>query len=228
MTGFTTTGSAIGFTGHVNDPDTDLVYMQQRYYDPIAGRFLSVDPVVTDANSGGGFNRYNYANNSPYKYVDPDGRAAALAVPIIGGVLIIGGYKYATDPQARAVIKRILRAVANGGTDEKSTPVVGHGGTTTGQRPSKTPNEGEPGSTYINPGSGQEREYGEDGKPVRDTDYDHDHGQGVPHIHDWGRDANGKPVRGPGRPVPPKSPEQPKPEDPPKPPEPPKQQMTSI
>jgi RHS repeat-associated protein len=80
MTGFTTTGSAIGFTGHVNDPDTDLVYMQQRYYDPIAGRFLSVDPVVTDANDGGSINRYNYANNSPYKYVDPDGRQGINSV----------------------------------------------------------------------------------------------------------------------------------------------------
>jgi RHS repeat-associated protein len=70
----TTTGSAIGFTGHVNDPDTDLVYMQQRYYDPVAGRFLSVDPVTTDANTGGSFNRYVYASNNPYKYVDPDGR----------------------------------------------------------------------------------------------------------------------------------------------------------
>lgn len=25
-------------------------------------------------NTGGGFNRYAYANNNPYKYVDPDGR----------------------------------------------------------------------------------------------------------------------------------------------------------
>ncbi len=66
----------IGFTGHVNDADTGLVYMQQRYYDPVAGRFLSVDPVITDANSGGSFNRYTYANNSPYRYVDPDGRDA--------------------------------------------------------------------------------------------------------------------------------------------------------
>jgi RHS repeat-associated protein len=74
LTGLSTTGSAIGFTGHVNDPQTDLVYMQQRYYDPIAGRFLSVDPVVTDASIGRRFNRYVYANNSPYKYVDPDGR----------------------------------------------------------------------------------------------------------------------------------------------------------
>jgi uncharacterized protein RhaS with RHS repeats len=49
--------------------------MQQRYYDPIAGRFLSVDPVTTDSGSGGHFNRYVYAENNPYKFKDPDGRA---------------------------------------------------------------------------------------------------------------------------------------------------------
>ncbi len=46
--------------------------MQQRYYDPLAGRFLSVDPVTTDAASGEGFNRYAYGHNNPYKYVDPE------------------------------------------------------------------------------------------------------------------------------------------------------------
>ena len=66
----------IGFTGHVNDSDTGLTYMQQRYYDPVAGRFLSIDPVTTDANSGDSFNRYVYANNNPYSYIDPDGRQA--------------------------------------------------------------------------------------------------------------------------------------------------------
>jgi len=79
VAGLTTTGSAIGFTGHVNDPETDLVYMQQRYYDPVAGRFLSIDPVVTDANTGGSFNRYAYAANNPYKYIDPDGRQERAA-----------------------------------------------------------------------------------------------------------------------------------------------------
>jgi RHS repeat-associated protein len=49
---------AIGFTGHVNAAEIGLVYMQQRYYDPVGGRFLSIDPVVTDANTGGSFNRY--------------------------------------------------------------------------------------------------------------------------------------------------------------------------
>ncbi len=63
----------------MNDIDTGLVYMQQRYYDPIAGRFLSIDPVVTDANTGGSFNRYNYAENNPYKFIDPDGRSSCGA-----------------------------------------------------------------------------------------------------------------------------------------------------
>jgi RHS repeat-associated protein len=66
----------IGFTGHVNDADTGLVYMQQRYYDPVAARFMSLDPVTTDAKTGGAFNRFNYANNNPYRYTDPDGRVS--------------------------------------------------------------------------------------------------------------------------------------------------------
>jgi RHS repeat-associated protein len=70
-----TNPTGIGFTGHVNDADTGLVQMQQRYYEPLAGRFLSVDPVTTNANTGGSFNRYVYAENNPYGYTDPDGRA---------------------------------------------------------------------------------------------------------------------------------------------------------
>ncbi|WP_426212752.1 RHS repeat-associated core domain-containing protein, partial [Massilia sp. TWP1-3-3] len=50
-----------------------------RVYDKCTsgGSFLSIDPVVTDGNTGSSFNRYAYANNSPYKYVDPDGRNPA-------------------------------------------------------------------------------------------------------------------------------------------------------
>ena len=69
-----TNPTKIGFTGHVSDADTGLVYMQQRYYDPIAGRFLSIDPATTDTGSGSDFNRYSYARSSLYKYTDPDGR----------------------------------------------------------------------------------------------------------------------------------------------------------
>ena len=56
-----------GYTGHVNDPDTGLVYMQARYYDPSTGRLLSVDPVQPAAGNSFNFNRYDYANNNPIK-----------------------------------------------------------------------------------------------------------------------------------------------------------------
>ncbi|MCX7557740.1 D-Ala-D-Ala carboxypeptidase family metallohydrolase, partial [Xanthomonadaceae bacterium JHOS43] len=63
-----------GFAGHVTDTQTNLTYMQQRYYDPVALRFLSPDPVHVSATDGSNFNRYWYANNNPYRYKDPDGR----------------------------------------------------------------------------------------------------------------------------------------------------------
>jgi RHS repeat-associated protein len=82
-----TNPTGIGFTGHVNDADTGLVYMQQRYYEPIAGRFLSVDPVTTDFKDGDHFNRYAYVDNNPYKFKDPDGRFAQIAFgAAVGGI----------------------------------------------------------------------------------------------------------------------------------------------
>ncbi|MFT6779144.1 MAG: RHS repeat-associated protein [Paraglaciecola sp.] len=71
-----------GYTGHIKDSDTGLVYMQARYYDPVIGRFYSNDPVGAlqqlAKNDIHGFNRYTYANNNPYKYTDPDGKDASL------------------------------------------------------------------------------------------------------------------------------------------------------
>jgi RHS repeat-associated protein len=60
----------VGYTGHVMDQSSGLIYMQQRYYDPQSGRFLSVDPALSE------FSRYSYASNNPYRFTDPDGRVA--------------------------------------------------------------------------------------------------------------------------------------------------------
>ncbi|WP_232767798.1 MULTISPECIES: RHS repeat-associated core domain-containing protein [unclassified Stenotrophomonas] len=64
------------FTGHVADSGTGLTYMQQRYYDPQIGLLLSADPVTAYSDPVAAFNRYRYANSSPYKFIDPDGRRA--------------------------------------------------------------------------------------------------------------------------------------------------------
>ena len=69
-----------GYTGHVNDPESGLVYMQARYYDPSTGRFLSVDPVGSAPGNVFNFNRYGYANNNPVVNVDPDGRCTGSHV----------------------------------------------------------------------------------------------------------------------------------------------------
>ena len=77
-----------GYTGHVEDKAIGLTYMQQRYYDPVIGRFYSNDPVdmlghMRRGNPTMGFNRYAYANNNPYKYTDPDGQFIAALIPFI-------------------------------------------------------------------------------------------------------------------------------------------------
>ena len=87
-----------GFTGHAEDAQTGLTYMQQRYYDPAIGAFLSVDPVTAQGSGDTRFfNRYAYAFDNPYKFTDPDGRFPFL-VPIVFG---IGAYltsNYANAP----------------------------------------------------------------------------------------------------------------------------------
>ena len=82
-----------GYTGHVNDPETNLVYMQARYYDPATGHFLSTDPVAPSAGNAFGFNRYVYAGNNPIMHIDPDGRAFGLddiAGIVVGGIVGVG------------------------------------------------------------------------------------------------------------------------------------------
>lgn len=68
-----------GYTGHVHDSDTAFVYMQARYYDPEARRFLSTDPKVLKPTDLANFDRYGYANGNPIRYIDPDGLYACAS-----------------------------------------------------------------------------------------------------------------------------------------------------
>jgi RHS repeat-associated protein len=66
-------GDKLGYTGHAHDFETDLTYMQARFYDPQVGRFMSADPVEFGGEDPFVVNRYVYANNNPYRYIDPTG-----------------------------------------------------------------------------------------------------------------------------------------------------------
>ena len=73
----------VWYTGKFEEPGVGLVYLGARWYDPELGRFLSPDPAGYDPGVYESFNRYAYGNNNPYKYTDPDGRNAVLA---LGGI----------------------------------------------------------------------------------------------------------------------------------------------
>ncbi len=62
-----------GFTGHEHLDGFGLINMNGRMYDPVAGRFLGVDPVIQAPDYSQSFNAYSYCLNNPLKYIDPSG-----------------------------------------------------------------------------------------------------------------------------------------------------------
>lgn len=61
-----------GFTGHEHLDSVGLVHMNGRVYEPTAGRFLGVDPIVHVGLSQSS-NRYAYVWNNPLTVIDPSG-----------------------------------------------------------------------------------------------------------------------------------------------------------
>ena len=50
-----------------------MFYMQARWYDPGAGRFLSIDPLIRTQMNPQSANAYSYAENNPTNGIDPTG-----------------------------------------------------------------------------------------------------------------------------------------------------------
>jgi RHS repeat-associated protein len=87
----------VGYTGHFMDVGTQLTYMQQRYYDPQIGRFLSIDPVTVADGDNRHFNRYSYSYSNPYKFTDPDGRCP-ICVAVFAFVSLMSHSEPANAP----------------------------------------------------------------------------------------------------------------------------------
>ncbi len=64
----------IRYRGYVYDTETGLYYLQSRYYDPFAGRFLNAD-AYCDTMSGSplSINMFAYCENDSINYADYDG-----------------------------------------------------------------------------------------------------------------------------------------------------------
>lgn len=75
-----------GYTGHEHLDKFGLINMNGRMYDPVLGRFLSVDPIVQRMGNSQSLNGYSYCVNNPLKYSDPSGYALQTMKDLYYGV----------------------------------------------------------------------------------------------------------------------------------------------
>ncbi|MFI7359212.1 RHS repeat domain-containing protein [Streptomyces avidinii] len=60
------------FVGGTKDNDSGLTHIGAREYDPLLGRFISVDPIM-DLKDSQQLHGYTYSANNPFAFSDPDG-----------------------------------------------------------------------------------------------------------------------------------------------------------
>ena len=100
------TGSLAGTVGEINpfryrgyyyDTETELYYLNSRYYDPETGRFINSDNQLS-SNDPTGFNIFTYCGNNPINRADPTGEAwwhwaigAAIVAACAAATIITAG-----------------------------------------------------------------------------------------------------------------------------------------
>ena len=116
------------FIARYSDPETNLSYLQARYYDGSKGEFLSEDPVFwgdpaqQNLSNPQSLNSYSYGNDNPITNKDPDGRYSE-ALAAIGGtaVVLVAVYPFLPPKQQQAVGRAIaalgllVQSIARGG-----------------------------------------------------------------------------------------------------------------
>ena len=89
------------YRGYYYDTETQLYYLQSRYYNPAWGRFLNADVYVNANGDLIGFNMYAYCSNNPVMNVDPAGEfGIALTLLIATGIGLAVGLGVEAGKQA--------------------------------------------------------------------------------------------------------------------------------
>jgi RHS repeat-associated protein len=99
-----------GFTGHEHLDNLRLIHMNGRVYDYKLGRFLSVDPIISNPANSQSVNPYSYIGNNPLSGVDPTGYEAVVGSHI--------------DHKSYDEIRRLVEKGKSDGVISNSTPLA--------------------------------------------------------------------------------------------------------
>ena len=116
------------YRGYYYDSETDLYFLQTRYYDPVVGRFISRDSIeYADPETICGLNLYVYCGNNPVMATDPYGTTAWWEWLLLGlGVIVIAGAAIVATV-ATGGTALIAGGIAIGGAALGLTNIVGQG-----------------------------------------------------------------------------------------------------
>ncbi len=89
-----------GFTGEQRDPETGLVYLRARMYDPQLGRFPQRDEWWGSADDPPSLNTQTYVGNNPLNWVDPSGYGKlGIAIRALRETLVRGRHLFVAGRQ---------------------------------------------------------------------------------------------------------------------------------
>ena len=145
----------IRYRSYYYDIETNLYYLQSRYYSPEIGRFLSPDDVnYLDPETLNGLNLYSYCYNNPVNYINCFG-GFSVSIQLILSLDIRYSKSY-------TLMKTDNHKMPNRGVPGSVGRIY-----------------------YPDGRPKQEREYGPDGKPLIDHDHHPGEDVGYDHDHDW-------------------------------------------
>lgn len=78
------------YRGYYYDTETELYYLNSRYYNPEWGRFINADGIICADKSILSNNIYIYSGNNPVMYIDPTGKGffTTLFVTVVAAVVV--------------------------------------------------------------------------------------------------------------------------------------------
>jgi RHS repeat-associated protein len=79
------------YRGYRYDNETQLYYLQSRYYNPEWGRFINADNLSGTFGQLLSTNLFTYCDNNPVNRIDTDGHLWEIAAEVLGSIAIIAG-----------------------------------------------------------------------------------------------------------------------------------------